>query len=92
MSEWRTIDSAPKDGTVIDLWIEGPHSMVDFYAVTAKKVKGKPLRHGRATDYRWMQKPNNPPGWYPVGGLGYALSPEVTATHWSMPLPAPPTD
>ena len=21
MSEWRTIDSAPKDGTIVDLWV-----------------------------------------------------------------------
>jgi len=90
MSEWKPIDSAPKDGTLIDLWIVGANDTVDFYSDNAKKVKGKPLRHGRACGFRWWQNPPNAPNWYPVQGLkGYPLSPEVRATHYMLP-PAPP--
>ena len=89
MTVWQPIKTAPKDGTKIDLWIVGSCSMVDFYSPTATKMPGKPLRHGRACNFRWGQHGPNKPNWYPVGGLGYPLSFEVTPTHW-MPLPAPP--
>lgn len=91
MGEWQPIETAPKDGTAIDLWIVGADSTVDFYAVNATKVRAKPVRHGRAPDFRWAHKPPNAPNWYPVGGLGYPLSPDVIPTHW-MPHPAPPKD
>lgn len=31
--KWRTMESAPKDGTVIDIWMQGKtqHRMVDCY-------------------------------------------------------------
>ena len=92
MTEWQPIESAPKDGTIVDLWIVGQDDTVDFYAATAAKIKGKPLRHGRTTNFRWLHKPPNEPAWYPHPcGLGmYPLAPEVTVTHW-MPLPLPPT-
>ena len=88
---WRKIaeDPPPRDGTPVDLWIVGPDDMVDFYAPHARKVKGKPLRAGRAPDFVWRHKPPNRPAWYPAGGLGMPLSPDVTPTHWQ-PLPAPP--
>lgn len=86
---WRPIDSAPRNGEPVDLWIVGSDDMVDFYAPMAKKVKGWPLRHGRAPDFRWEQHGPNPANWYPVGGLGYPLSPDVMATYW-MPHPAGP--
>lgn len=87
--DWQPIETAPKDGRTIDLWIEGDDSMVDFYAPEAKKVRGRPLRVGRAPNMCWLEKPPNRPNWYAIGGLGYPLSPEVKATHW-MPLPEPP--
>lgn len=90
MRKWQRIETAPKDGTVVDLWIVGSDDTVDFYAPTARKIPGRPLRHGRATNFLWMKKGINQPNWYPQGGLpGYPLSPDVTPTHW-MPLPEPP--
>lgn len=26
MSEWHSIETAPKDGTIVDLWVAGPHN------------------------------------------------------------------
>lgn len=89
MSEWKDISSAPQDGTPVDLWIVGGTDDVDFYAPSATKIKGKPLRHGRAADFRWEHRAPNPPNWYPVGGLGYPLSPNVKPTHFKL-LPPPP--
>jgi hypothetical protein len=86
---WQPIETAPKDGTLVDLWIEGNDSMVDFYSPDATKVRGKPLRHGRATCFYWAHKPHNEPKWYMKAGFGLPLSPEVTPTHWR-PLPKPP--
>ena len=81
---WQPIETAPKDGTAIDLWIVGPQSEVSFYDPACRSRRG-----GRAVDFAWLAKPPNSPNWYPRGGLGYPLSPEVTPTHW-MPLPEPP--
>lgn len=89
---WRDIASDPpmKVGTVADLWIEGADDTVDFYAPLAGKVKGKPLRAGRTTEWVWDQRGPNKPNWYALGGLSsMPISPDVTVTHW-MPLPAPP--
>lgn len=88
---WQPIETAPKDGTLVDLWIVGGDNTVDFYAPDAKKIKGRPVRHGRVTALMWMHKPPNQPNWYGSHGLGYPLSPDVTPTHWR-PLPAPPEE
>lgn len=88
---WQPIETAPKDGTIIDLWIVGHDDTVDFYAPQAKKVARKPLRYGRAADYRWAHKPPNAPNWYPVSGLGYPLPIDICATHWMHTPGAPKT-
>ena len=79
---WRPIDSAPRDGTIVDLWIVGG-DMVKFYCnVLRQNAPGQ--YEGRACDFRWIQHKPNPPGWHPVHGLNpsFPLSPEVKATHW----------
>ena len=89
-SQWQPISTAPKDGTVVDLWIVGADDTVDFYAPTAKKVPCYPQRSGRATNFHWARYAPNAPNWYPFPPImGYGLSPNVQATHW-MPLPEPP--
>lgn len=94
MSEWQPIETAPKDGTVVDLWIrtscpQSDHTMVDFYDPNATKVKGQSLRHGRAVSFHWRHFPPNSPSWYSKGGFGYPLSPEVEPVAWA-PIPSPP--
>lgn len=83
---WRTIDSAPRDGTPVDLWIVGDWAEVHFYALA---VETNDQWGGRTPEWQWEVRKPNPGKWYPRGGLGVALSPEVVPTHW-MPLPAPP--
>lgn len=88
---WQPIETAPKDGTRLDLWIVGPDDTVDFYSPTARKMRGLPRRHGRAPNFVWQHRLPNQPNWYPLGGLGYPLSPEVTPTHW-MPAAGTPKE
>lgn len=88
--DWQPIGTAPKDGTIVDLWIIGGDATVDFYSPTAVKIKGQPARHGRSPNWRWEMRAPNPGGWYSPDGLtGYPISTAVRVTHW-MPLPAPP--
>lgn len=79
MSEWKTIDSAPKDGTRIDGW-------------AVNTVTGKPV--GRFTDMRWEygewthgSRTFTFPIEIPVAADTGV--PVVKLTHW-MPLPSPP--
>jgi len=88
--DWQPIETAPKDGTPVDLWIVGADDTVGFYSLTAKKVRGKPQRAGRAPDWQWLEKPPNRANWYNLGGLAMMpLSPDVTPTHWR-PIPEAP--
>lgn len=86
MGEWKTIDSAPKDGTWLDLWIVGPAGDVSFYTSV-------PYGQGRICDYRWEHRPPNAPNWYSRGGLPGSppLMPGIRVTHWMLP-PPPPKD
>lgn len=95
LNEWQSISTAPKNGVLVDLWIVGPRSEVEFYCQEATKLEktgpnSPALWQGRAGGFRWGVKPPNAPNWYPDHGLGYPLAPEVTPTHWR-PLPAPPS-
>lgn len=81
--EWRGMDSAPKDGTVVDLWCAGHPSDIDFYCPISTPAGGA-LRQGRVTNVRWEDD-----DWRPVHGLSRFHSLTVTPTHWR-PLPPAP--
>lgn len=77
---WRPIESAPKDGTVVDLWSPKLRRMASFHW---QKYSG------------WANKPPFE-SWSGPGGFGpFALQyppescPDAQPTHW-MPLPDPP--
>jgi hypothetical protein len=78
MSEWQPIETAPKDGTVIDVWL-GDASASDrqFYCTGETR---------RAPGWAWVVDK-----WRPVLAEGRVLSTFVQPTHW-MPLPAPPKE
>ena len=79
MTEWQPIESAPKDGTDIHVWVRG--SLVPVPA------------HFTSREY-FAREYDNPEymeeGWYPSYGFLFDL-PEITIdpTHW-IPIPEPP--
>lgn len=85
---WQPIETAPKDGTVIDLWVRFPDGT------------GKRVPDGFWDENGYDFGPNRcdgKPGWAAAnmgydGCDGYADEPEdgQFATHW-MPLPDPPS-
>jgi len=74
--EWRPIETAPKDGTVVDVWL-GDADEIEraFYCTGGTR---------RSPGWWWYQGK-----WRPNGGLTVFLT-LVQPTHWQ-PLPAPPT-
>ncbi len=89
MSEWQPIETAPKDGTPVDLWVSSEAAeLVSFYCNGLDRFNRKSRkREGRVTAMCWEHRGPNK-GWYSVGGLpGFAMTCEPT--HW-MPLPPAP--
>jgi hypothetical protein len=83
MSEWQDISTAPRDGTVIDVWLgdtDGVFSPeqvdIDFYCTKGTR---------RSPGWAWA---NNK--FRPCAGLP-GLTVFVQPTHW-MPLLPPPKD
>jgi hypothetical protein len=80
---WQPIETAPKDGTVIDLYVGG-----EFEGRRASCYWGKPEHdcgeHGRYCDSDWHDLDD---GW--VDDLNEPLASWEQPTHW-MPLPAAP--
>lgn len=74
MVEWKMIESAPKDGTEIDLWAVSVGGAKPFRVPDCawKKIADKP---------EWVSRGER--GWESLASL------HLRATHW-MPLPAPP--
>jgi hypothetical protein len=72
--EWQPIETAPKDGTTIDLWVSAADCAfraVDFkWEVTETQKQGQWVRAEKPLDWHY-------------GNVG------MLATHW-MPRPAPP--
>ena len=76
MMEWQPIETAPKDGTVIDVWLGGiSESDRKFYC------DGDTFR---SPAWAWREGK-----FRPLGGLNITQVVFVQPTHW-MPLPAPP--
>jgi hypothetical protein len=79
MTDWRDIETAPKDGTVIDLWAQ-------VYAHKSRDSDEMMVSvEFRVADAQWFMD-----GWRDIAGnsLGYDME-GLVFTHWQ-PLPAPP--
>lgn len=75
-ARWQPIESAPKDGTIIDVWLDGcSKDDMEFYC-----TKGT----YRSPGWSWVRGK-----FRPCGGLGVQVPTFVYPTHW-MPLPKPP--
>ena len=74
MSDWQPIETAPKDGTIVDLWVYGDRCTNCFWC-TGEEFDDE--------DYtpHWRQQYSEAAG--PSFGL------DAEPTHW-MPLPPPP--
>ncbi len=77
MSEWRSIKTAPKDGSFVDLWhvSQGRFADCRWLRHALPKVDGQPT-------FAWFKQ---------SGGRAYNMGLDVVFTHW-MPLPEPPND
>jgi len=54
MNGWEPIDTAPRDGTPIDVWLVGHREDVDFYCAVSLQIPGHgKLCEGRATDWHF---------------------------------------
>ena len=76
-SEWKPIETAPKDGTWIDLWgFFEPKDYVSHYPA------------GRWTNMAWQENAWRLPSVFSDGRPGDSME-HIIFTHW-MPLPEPP--
>lgn len=75
MSGWQPIETAPRNGTIIDVWL-GTADLDDvaFYC--------GPSGSRRAADWVWVGGKFRP-------AMGLQMPVSVEPTHW-MPLPEPP--
>lgn len=79
MTDWQSIETAPKDGTLIDVWLgNAEKSDVELYCAQGD---GK-----RSTGWYWSNGK-----FRPHMGLRNMMACFVCPTHW-MPVPAPPED
>ena len=76
MTEWQDISTAPKDGTLMQCWVECPE----------KYQFGWWEPKCRFIDGQWQSKHSH--GWFDLN-LVSEITGVKTPTHW-MPLPNPP--
>jgi hypothetical protein len=73
---WQPIETAPKDGTIFDVWLgDAADDDVQFYCTEGTR---------RSCGWSWERGK-----FRPLGGLSVGMPVFVVPTHW-MPLPAPP--
>jgi hypothetical protein len=72
---WRLMETAPRDGTIVDVWLgNAEKDEVEFYCTPGSR---------RACDWKWQQGK-----FRPATGL-MVLVVTVVPTHW-MPIPQGP--
>lgn len=80
MSEWQPIDTAPKDGTVVDVWSDGQR-----YADARFDVPGDPdCEPDGSVAPTWVHL-----DWHTTYDVWEYFEIVPQPTHW-MPLPEPP--
>ena len=80
---WQSIDSAPRDGTVVDVWLIGSLSDIEFYCSSPPQKVGRGKYCGRSAGWMWLVDK-----WRPfLSGLNMPTF--IQPTHWR-PLPSPP--
>ena len=73
---WHPIETAPKDGTIFDVWLGDAESAdVSFYCSPGTR---------RSTDWAWRDGK-----FRPLGGLNVTMPVFVVPTHWAH-RPNPP--
>ena len=86
MSAWQPIETAPKDGTPVDVWAYGDQADASFYCGPFFRRRRGGTFEGRITDVAWTD------GWRPCLGLTRAYRLNMTPTHWMPRPPAPAAD
>ena len=76
MTGWQPIETAPKDGTIIDVWLgDADAGERSFYCAPGSC---------RSANWHWLEGK-----WRPFAGASVLVT-FVQPTHWQ-PLPAPPS-
>jgi hypothetical protein len=83
VSEWQPIETAPRDGTIIDVWLQESLSDIRFYCSSEPKYLSDDKYGGRSAGWFWKDGKFRP---Y-LPGLNMPVF--VMPTHW-MKLPEPP--
>ena len=83
MGEWQDISTAPRDGTIIDVWLQESMSDIRFYCSSEPLRIRDSIYGGRAAGWFWKD------GKFRPYLKCLNMTTFVEPTHW-MPLPEPP--